>query len=80
MKVLPIEWVRNTLLALERYAQWEIPAHGTFVMPPITWRTGLLLEQYKDLGHDEVVVQHHPSTCASAASVWGNQKVISMAR
>ena len=60
--------------------QWEIPAHGTLVMPPITWRAGLLLEQCKDLGHDGVVVHHHPSTCPSAASAWGSQKVISMAR
>jgi hypothetical protein len=47
---------------------------------PITWRAGLLLEQCKDLGHDGVVVHHPPSTCPSAASAWGNQKVISMAR
>src|SRR5207245_8672848 len=27
-----------------------------------------------------VEVHHHPSTCASAASAWGSQKVMSMAR
>src|SRR5262245_18899186 len=37
----------------------------------------LLLEECNDLGQDNVVVHHRPSTCASTASVWGNQKVMS---
>jgi hypothetical protein len=49
-------------------------------MPPIALLASLRLEQYKDLGHDGVVIHHHRSTCASAASTCGSQKVMSMAR
>src|SRR5262249_35770406 len=40
----------------------------------------LLLEEGEHLGQDSIVVHYRPSTCASAASVWGSQKVISIAR
>jgi hypothetical protein len=40
----------------------------------------LLLEEGEDLGRDGTLVHHRPSTCASAASVWGSQKVMAMAR
>src|SRR5262249_36777383 len=38
-----------------------------------------LLEEGEHLGQDGIIVHHRPSTCASAASVWGSQKIISMA-
>ena len=41
--------------------------------------TLLPLEEGKDLCQNGIVVHHRPSTCASAASVSGSQKVISMA-
>jgi hypothetical protein len=41
---------------------------------------GLLLEKGKPLYQDHLIVSHCPSTCASAASVCGSQKVISMVR
>jgi hypothetical protein len=47
---------------------------------PTTLLAGLVLEQRKDLDYDGLVVHHRPSTCSSAASAWGSQKVISMAR
>ena len=39
-----------------------------------------LLEQLDDLVEHRIEVHHRPSTCASAASAWGSQKVMSMAR
>src|SRR5262249_52845920 len=39
----------------------------------------LLLQQREHLGQDSLVVHYRPSTCASAASVSGSQKVMSMA-
>ncbi len=39
-----------------------------------------LLEQLDDLVEHRIKVHHRPSTCASAASAWGSQKVMSMAR
>jgi hypothetical protein len=53
---------------------------GASVMPSTTLVAGLRVEQCKHLGHDGVVVHHRLSTCASAASVCGNQKVISIPR
>src|SRR5262249_4392274 len=47
---------------------------------PTILLAGLVLEQGKDLGYDGPVVHYRPSTRASAASVWGSQKVISMPR
>src|SRR5262249_8001058 len=40
----------------------------------------LLLEESKHLCQNGIVVHQRPSTSASAASVWGSQNVISMAR
>ena len=37
-------------------------------------------KQLDDLGDHRIKVHHRPSTCASAASAWGSQKVMSMAR
>ena len=39
-----------------------------------------LSEQSIDLVEHRIEVHHRPSTCASAASAWGSQKVMSMAR
>ena len=41
--------------------------------------TALALQQLKGLGTEGSKVHHRPSTCASAASVCGSQKVMSMA-
>jgi hypothetical protein len=41
---------------------------------------GLLLEKHKHYCQDDTIVHHRPSTSASAASAWGNQNVMSMAR
>jgi hypothetical protein len=41
---------------------------------------GLPLVKGKHLGQDSIVVHHRPSTCVSAASTWGSQKVISIDR
>jgi hypothetical protein len=41
---------------------------------------GLLLEEGKRRYQDGIIVHHRPSTCISAASAWGSQKVMSMAR
>ena len=40
----------------------------------------LLLEERDDLRQDGIIVHYRSSTCASAASVCGSQKVISIAR
>jgi hypothetical protein len=40
----------------------------------------LLLKEGKHLWQDSLIVHQHPSTCASAASASGSQKVISMAQ
>ena len=40
----------------------------------------LLLQQLKHLCQDRIVVHYRPSICASTASVWGSQNVISIAR
>ena len=40
----------------------------------------LLLEEYKPRYQDDAIVHHRPSTCVSAASAWGSQKVMAMAR
>jgi hypothetical protein len=49
-------------------------------MPPITLLADLLLEESKHHYQDDLIVPHRPSTCASAASTWGSQNVISIAR
>jgi hypothetical protein len=50
-------------------------------MPPIIFCPGLLLEESKHLYHEGMIGHLYcPSTWASAASAWGNQNVISMAR
>src|SRR5262249_25454440 len=41
-------------------------------------RPALPLEKRNDLSEHVIEVHHRPSTCASAASVWGSQKVISI--
>ena len=38
------------------------------------------LEEGKYICQDGLIVPHCLSTCASAASAWGSQKVMSMAR
>src|SRR5207245_6758058 len=38
----------------------------------------LLLEEGRDLGQEGIIVHYRPSTCASTASVWGSQKVMSI--
>jgi hypothetical protein len=37
-------------------------------------------EEFLDVVEQRVEVHHRPPTCASAASAWGSQKVIAMAR
>jgi hypothetical protein len=37
-------------------------------LPPTTLLAGLLLEQCKNQGHDDIVIHHRPSTCTSTAS------------
>jgi hypothetical protein len=41
---------------------------------------GSSLEDGKNPCQDNLIVHHHPFTCASAASTWGSQKVMSMSR
>jgi hypothetical protein len=50
----------------------EMPSPGADVM--------LLLWLARLLWQENISVHHRPSTCASAASAWGSQKVMSMAR
>jgi hypothetical protein len=38
------------------------------------------LEEDKSLCQGGIIVPYYPSTCASAASAWESQKVMSMAR
>src|SRR5215813_10811263 len=38
----------------------------------------LLLQQRQHLGQDRIVVHHRSSTCASTASAWGSQNVMSI--
>ena len=40
--------------------------------------TGLLLEVAKHLSQGRLIGPYPPSTCASAASAWGSQKVMFM--
>jgi hypothetical protein len=40
----------------------------------------LSLQEFVDLRQDRIKVHHRPSTCASATSAWGSQKVMSIAR
>ena len=47
---------------------------------PTMLLAGLLLEEGKRRCQDGIIVHYQPSTCASAASAWGSQKVISIAR
>jgi hypothetical protein len=39
-----------------------------------------LSEESQDVVEHLIEVHHRPSTCASAASVWGSQKVMSIVR
>ena len=48
--------------------------------PLTTMARGLLLEGGTRRCQNRIRVHYCPSTCASAASVWGSQKVMSMAR
>ena len=57
-------------IVIELEAQFEDPVGQAF----------LLLEEGEHLCQDGIIVHHRPSTWASAASAWGSQKVISMAR
>jgi hypothetical protein len=41
---------------------------------------GFLLEEGQYISQDGLIVPHFLSTCASAASTWGSQKVMSIAR
>jgi hypothetical protein len=41
---------------------------------------GEALEERDDLIKHDIKVHHRPSTCASAASAWGGQKVVAMVR
>ena len=40
------------------------------------WLTGLPLEEGKHRCQDGLIDLYYPSTCASAASTWGNQNII----
>jgi hypothetical protein len=55
------------------------PFSSPSVISLTTLLTGLLLERCMDVDHDGIEVHHRPSTCASAASDWVSQKVMSMA-
>jgi hypothetical protein len=39
-----------------------------------------LVEKFPHVIEQLIKVHHRPSTCSSAASAWGSQKVMSMAR
>src|SRR5262249_23570779 len=61
----------------ERFQQVVIELQAQFEDP--IGKTVLPLQERQGLGQDGIVVHYRPSTCASTASVWGSQKVISMA-
>ena len=65
--------------AVRGYAQREIPSPGTAATAPTPWLTGFPLEEGANLCHMAVSFSY-PSTCATAASAWVSQKVMSMAR
>jgi hypothetical protein len=49
-------------------------------MPPTAFLAALMLEEDTYLCKGGIIVDHPPSTCASATSVWGSQNIMSMAR
>src|SRR5215510_10974972 len=71
------EFTRLTPAGIIRCLQVQDPALGD---TPNHIARRFLLEQCKDLGHDDTIIHHRPSTCASAASACGSQKVIAMSR
>ena len=48
-------------------------------MLPTQWLAGLRLGEGESLWQDGLIDPSYPSTCASTASVWGSQNVISIA-
>src|SRR6516164_6509586 len=65
-------------VVFERFQQVIIDLEAQFQDP--IGKTLLPLEESQGLGDDGIIVHYRPSICASAASVWGSQNVISMAR
>jgi hypothetical protein len=76
MKALDTQRLR-TRAALYGYFQ-EMFYPGAYLMPPL-WLTRLLWEEGKNRWQESISVHHRPSTCASAASPWGSQNVMSIA-
>jgi hypothetical protein len=58
----------------------RIPYPGAYTIPSTILFAGLLGGEDKYLCQGSRIIPHCPSTYASAASAWGSQKVISMAR
>jgi hypothetical protein len=55
------------------------PFSVAFTMPPTPRLSGLPLEVDMPLCPERLIAPHCPSSCASACSAWGSQKVMSMA-
>jgi hypothetical protein len=78
MKALYVQWLTDMYSTSSSYCQGK-PYLSAAAMPHnIVSRSPL--EEGKYLCQDALRVPHGLSTCASAASAWGSQKVMSMAR
>jgi len=78
MKALSVQWFTDMYSTSSPYCQGK-PYLSAAAMPHhIVSRSPL--EEGKSLSQEALIVPHGLSTCASAASAWGSQKVMSMAR
>jgi hypothetical protein len=78
MKALYVQWLTDMYSTSSSYCQGK-PYLSAAAMPHnIVSRSPL--EEGKYLCQDALIVPHGLSTCTSAASAWGSQKVMSMAR
>jgi hypothetical protein len=80
--------IGGTIVSMQNYGTSSTPAsilqqYSIFQtideLEDTVGNTALALQQLKGLGTDGRIVHHRPSTCASAASVSGSQKVIAIA-
>src|SRR6266581_3644712 len=80
MKALHTQWVMAHTSRIVELCS----AGGSFAWrfgdAPTTLLAGLVRKEGKHLCQEGIIVHYRSSTCASAASAWGSQNVISMAR
>src|SRR5439155_5420662 len=62
----------------KKFTRLYLPCDQETITTSVPWKIGIKI----GVGLSPMFVQYHgrPSTCASAASAWGSQKVMSMAR